>query len=146
VLVATIRGGGTPRLSPVEPFVMDGDLWLSMMWQSRKAAAIRARRHTIGGRRGGIFKIAQGCYRGPIGALARPRGPGGSHRGAPGEYMVLMAVACQGADVRRHQPWPVLGSAWGARGGGERVMPDVSPGQVAHCERARSAADYPSVK
>ena len=38
VLVATIRGDGTPRISPVEPFVMDGDLWLSMMWQSRKAA------------------------------------------------------------------------------------------------------------
>jgi Pyridoxamine 5'-phosphate oxidase len=38
VLVATIRGDGTPRLSPVEPFVMGGDLWLSMMWQSRKAA------------------------------------------------------------------------------------------------------------
>ncbi len=37
VLVATIRQDGTPRLSPVEPFVMDGDLWLSMMWQSRKA-------------------------------------------------------------------------------------------------------------
>jgi hypothetical protein len=30
VLVATIRRDGTPRLSPVEPFVMDGDLWLSM--------------------------------------------------------------------------------------------------------------------
>lgn len=26
VLVATIRRDGTPRLSPVEPFVMDGDL------------------------------------------------------------------------------------------------------------------------
>jgi hypothetical protein len=38
VLVATIRGDGTPRISPVEPLVMDGDLWLSMMWQSRKAA------------------------------------------------------------------------------------------------------------
>jgi hypothetical protein len=37
VLVATIRRDGTPRLSPVEPFVMDGDLWLSMMWQSTKA-------------------------------------------------------------------------------------------------------------
>lgn len=37
VLVATIRRDGTPRLSPVEPFVMDGDLWLSMMWQSAKA-------------------------------------------------------------------------------------------------------------
>jgi hypothetical protein len=38
VLVATIRGDGTPRISPVEPFVLDGVLWLSMLWQSRKAA------------------------------------------------------------------------------------------------------------
>jgi Pyridoxamine 5'-phosphate oxidase len=38
VLVATIRRDGTPRLSPVEPFVMDGELWLSMLWQSTKAA------------------------------------------------------------------------------------------------------------
>jgi pyridoxamine 5'-phosphate oxidase-like protein len=37
LLVATIRRDGTPRLSPVEPFVMDGVLWLSMMWQSTKA-------------------------------------------------------------------------------------------------------------
>lgn len=37
VLVATIRRDGTPRLSPVEPFLLDGDLWLSMMWQSAKA-------------------------------------------------------------------------------------------------------------
>jgi hypothetical protein len=37
LLVATIRGDGTPRLSPVEPLILDGDLWLSMMWQSRKA-------------------------------------------------------------------------------------------------------------
>lgn len=37
LLVATIRRDGTPRLSPVEPFVLDGDLWLSMMWQSTKA-------------------------------------------------------------------------------------------------------------
>lgn len=37
-LAATIRRDGTPRLSPVEPFVMDGDLWLSMLWGSRKAA------------------------------------------------------------------------------------------------------------
>jgi hypothetical protein len=38
VLVATIRRDGTPRISPVEPFVLDGDLWLSMLWQSTKAA------------------------------------------------------------------------------------------------------------
>jgi hypothetical protein len=38
VLVGTIRRDGTPRLSPVEPFVMDGGLWLSMLWQPAKAA------------------------------------------------------------------------------------------------------------
>jgi Pyridoxamine 5'-phosphate oxidase len=37
VLVVTTRRDGAPRLSPVEPLVMDGDLWLSMMWQSTKA-------------------------------------------------------------------------------------------------------------
>ena len=37
VLVVTIRRDGTPRLSPVEPFVLEGSLWLSMMWQSAKA-------------------------------------------------------------------------------------------------------------
>jgi hypothetical protein len=37
VLVATIRHDGTPRLSPVEPYVLAGELWLSMMWQSTKA-------------------------------------------------------------------------------------------------------------
>jgi hypothetical protein len=37
VLVATIRRDGTPRLSAVEPYVLDGELWLSMMWQSTKA-------------------------------------------------------------------------------------------------------------
>jgi hypothetical protein len=38
VLVATIRADGTPRLSPVEPFVLDGVLWLPMLWGSAKAA------------------------------------------------------------------------------------------------------------
>jgi hypothetical protein len=37
VLTVTIRRDGTPRLSPVEPFILDGTLWLSMLWQSRKA-------------------------------------------------------------------------------------------------------------
>jgi len=37
VLVVTTRRDGTPRLSPVEPLVMEGDLWLSLMWQSTKA-------------------------------------------------------------------------------------------------------------
>jgi Pyridoxamine 5'-phosphate oxidase len=38
VLVGTIRRDGTPRISPVEPWIMDGELWLSMMWRSAKAA------------------------------------------------------------------------------------------------------------
>jgi hypothetical protein len=38
LLVVTIRADGTPRLSPVEPFELDGDLWLGMMLGSRKAA------------------------------------------------------------------------------------------------------------
>ena len=38
LLVATVRRDGTPRLSPVEPLLLDGDLWLSMMWRSRKVA------------------------------------------------------------------------------------------------------------
>jgi hypothetical protein len=37
LLVATIRRDGTPRLSPVEPFVLGGDLWLSMLLGSLKA-------------------------------------------------------------------------------------------------------------
>ena len=37
VLVATIRANGTPRVSPVEPFILEGGLYLSMLWQSRKA-------------------------------------------------------------------------------------------------------------
>lgn len=50
VLVATIRRDGTPRLSPVEPFVMDGDLWLSMLWRSAKAAdLVRDRRILVHG-------------------------------------------------------------------------------------------------
>ena len=42
VLVATVRRDGTPRLSPVEPLVLDGDLWLSMLWQSHKAQDLLA--------------------------------------------------------------------------------------------------------
>jgi hypothetical protein len=47
VLVATIRGDGTPRVSPVEPFVQDGVLWLSMLWQSRKAADLLRDPHVL---------------------------------------------------------------------------------------------------
>jgi len=41
-LVATVRRDGAPRLSPVEPLLLDGDLWLSMLWGSRKAADLLA--------------------------------------------------------------------------------------------------------
>ena len=37
VLVGSIRADGTPRISPVEPLFWKGDLWLSMLWGSRKA-------------------------------------------------------------------------------------------------------------
>src|SRR5215469_15932035 len=37
VLVGTARRDGSPRISPVEPFLLDGELWLSMMWRSAKA-------------------------------------------------------------------------------------------------------------
>jgi hypothetical protein len=33
-----VRPAGTPRVSPVEPLLLDGELWLSMMWQSRKVS------------------------------------------------------------------------------------------------------------
>lgn len=36
-LVGTLRRGGWPRISPVEPFIVDGNLYLGMMWRSRKA-------------------------------------------------------------------------------------------------------------
>jgi Pyridoxamine 5'-phosphate oxidase len=37
VLVGTIRKDGSPRISPVEPLITDGELFLGMMWQSLKA-------------------------------------------------------------------------------------------------------------
>ena len=36
-LVGTIRKDGAPRISPVEPLIVDGQLYLGMMWRSRKA-------------------------------------------------------------------------------------------------------------
>jgi len=36
-LVGTIRRDGLPRISPVEPLILDGQLYLGMMWRSRKA-------------------------------------------------------------------------------------------------------------
>jgi Pyridoxamine 5'-phosphate oxidase len=41
VLVGTIRADGTARISPVEPFVLDDMLWLSMLWGSAKAADLQ---------------------------------------------------------------------------------------------------------
>ncbi len=37
VLVATLRADGLPRVSPVEPLFWNSELWLSMLWGSRKA-------------------------------------------------------------------------------------------------------------
>lgn len=37
ILLGTIRADGRPRISPVEPVITDGELYLGMMWQSRKA-------------------------------------------------------------------------------------------------------------
>jgi nitroimidazol reductase NimA-like FMN-containing flavoprotein (pyridoxamine 5'-phosphate oxidase superfamily) len=37
VLVGTLRRNGWPRISPVEPLIVDGQLYLGMMPQSKKA-------------------------------------------------------------------------------------------------------------
>lgn len=37
VLLATLRKNGWPRISPVEVLITDGQLYLGMMWRSRKA-------------------------------------------------------------------------------------------------------------
>ena len=37
ILLGTTRRDGTPRISPVEPYIVDGRLLLGMMWQSHKA-------------------------------------------------------------------------------------------------------------
>jgi hypothetical protein len=37
VLVGTLRRNGWARISPVEPFIVGGQLYLGMMWQSKKA-------------------------------------------------------------------------------------------------------------
>jgi hypothetical protein len=41
VLLVTLRRDGSPRLSPVEPLFWAGELWLSCMWRSTKAADLR---------------------------------------------------------------------------------------------------------
>jgi len=37
VLVGTLRKDGSPRISPVETFIVEGELCLGMMWDSLKA-------------------------------------------------------------------------------------------------------------
>jgi len=37
VLVGSVRKGGSPRISPCEFFFFEGEVYLGMMWQSRKA-------------------------------------------------------------------------------------------------------------
>ena len=41
VLLGTVRRDGTPRISPVEPLLWDGQLWLSMLFGSQKAADLQ---------------------------------------------------------------------------------------------------------
>ena len=36
-VVGTIRADGSPRISSIEPVILNGALYLGMMWQSRKA-------------------------------------------------------------------------------------------------------------
>jgi hypothetical protein len=42
VLVGTVRRDGSPRISPVEPMLWQGDLWLSMLWGSLETSSRRA--------------------------------------------------------------------------------------------------------
>lgn len=37
ILLGTLRANGYPRISPVEPMIVDGELELGMIWQSKKA-------------------------------------------------------------------------------------------------------------
>jgi hypothetical protein len=41
VLVGSLRRDGWPRISPVEPLIVDGRLYLGMMWHSLKALDLR---------------------------------------------------------------------------------------------------------
>ena len=47
LLVGTTRRDGSARISGVEPLVMDGDLWLSMMRTSAKAADLARDRRIV---------------------------------------------------------------------------------------------------
>lgn len=39
--LATLRADGSPRISGIEVFFRDDDVWLGMMWDSRKALDLR---------------------------------------------------------------------------------------------------------
>ena len=69
VLVGTIRRNGWPRISPVEPLIVDGELYLGMSWRSRKALDLlrdpRCTVHSVVSNRDGSegeFKL-YGCAR-----------------------------------------------------------------------------------
>jgi pyridoxamine 5'-phosphate oxidase-like protein len=51
VLLGSLRRDGWPRISPVEPLVVDGELVLGMIWQSKKALDLlrdpRCHLHTV---------------------------------------------------------------------------------------------------
>ena len=40
ILLGSVRKDGTPRISPVEPLIVGGELMPGMMWQSKKALAL----------------------------------------------------------------------------------------------------------
>ncbi|MCH6554857.1 MAG: pyridoxamine 5'-phosphate oxidase family protein [Acidobacteria bacterium] len=37
LLLGTVRKDGSPRISPVEPFIVEGELYLGIMWRTLKA-------------------------------------------------------------------------------------------------------------
>jgi hypothetical protein len=39
--IATLRRDGSPRISGIEAFIVDGDLWFGAMWRSLKALDLR---------------------------------------------------------------------------------------------------------
>jgi|SRR5436190_2945662 len=36
-ILGSLRKDGSPRISMIEPYIVDGDIYLGMMWRSRKA-------------------------------------------------------------------------------------------------------------
>ena len=51
ILLGSLRRDGSPRITPVEPLLVDGELELGMMWQSKKALDLlrdpRCQVHTV---------------------------------------------------------------------------------------------------